>query len=384
MWPGRGYRATLESMIQSISLQNFKSFGELQTIPLEPITVLVGPNNSGKSNFMSVGRFVANSDVADVREAIRQEGGWEFLSHRPPFKQEPCTIGWSTPDGSYSAKPSPFGIFSEERFEYARARESFFRRGPELNVTTQPLSIQSFQVDHSLILARGLKYGPKHLRDAAYNVWKSLVTAETIKLSLSSLRSDSEVLPAPQLGSDGRGLAAVLGLWRGAMPEKAVALEQFLARCLPEIQNVFVRPAPTPGHQRLWFNQKDGQQFDSEHVSDGVLAFTALAMHAISAKKGQLFFIEEPEQSIHPKRLRELVDLLKDIVRERECQFVIATHSTVLLNTFRDEPEAILLFRRSETGTRVRRLSDVPELLELLQQTPPGDLLETGAFSTAF
>jgi AAA15 family ATPase/GTPase len=44
-------------MIRSITLQNFKSFGESQTVPLEPITVLVGPNNSGKSNFMSVGRF---------------------------------------------------------------------------------------------------------------------------------------------------------------------------------------------------------------------------------------------------------------------------------------------------------------------------------------
>jgi predicted ATPase len=168
------------------------------------------------------------------------------------------------------------------------------------------------------------------------------------------------------------------------MPEKAEALQGFLTRCLPEMENVFVRPAPVPGHQRLWFKQKDGLEIDSQHVSDGVLAFTALAMHALSVEPGQLLFIEEPEQSIHPKRLRELVDLLRDIVRERSCQFVIATHSTVLLNTFQDEPEAILLFRRSESGTRVRRLSDVPELLTALQQAPPGDLLETGAFSAAF
>ncbi|HYO52309.1 AAA family ATPase [Archangium sp.] len=370
-------------MIQSILLQNFKSFGERQSIPLEPITVLVGPNNSGKSNFMSVGRFISNSHVVDVREAIRQEGGWEFLYHRPPYKQEPCSIGWSTPDGSYSAQLVPAGLFSFETFDREGANEGFFRRGSMLNVNNV-FGTQHHQVEQTSIVAQELLFGSEQLRNAASNVWNSLATAEAIKLSLSALRADSEVLPQPVLGPDGRGLAAVLGLWRGAMPEKAEALEHFLARCLPEIRNVFVRPAPTPGHQRLWFNQNDGQQFDSEHVSDGVLAFTALAMHAISAREGQLFFIEEPEQSIHPKRLRELVDLLKDIVRERKCQFVIATHSTVLLNAFRDEPEAILLFRRSETGTRVKRLSDVPELLELLQQTPPGDLLETGAFSTAF
>jgi len=380
MWPGWGDRATLGFMIQSISLQNFKSFGELQTVPLEPITVLVGPNNSGKSNFMSVGRFIANSAVASAKEALRQEGGSKFLLHRPLVQEAPCTIGWSTSDGSYVTKLAPIGLPIEETFEHTDPTRSFSRHrssvvfGNEGVGTVQ--DAREFMV-HSL-------NGPDESAGAFERVWESLANAETIKLSLASLRADSEVIPQPVLGPDGRGLAAVLGLWRGAMPEKAEALEHFLARCLPEIQNVFVRPAPTPGHQRLWFNQKDGQQFDSEHVSDGVLAFTALAMHAISAEEGQLFFIEEPEQSIHPKRLRELVDLLKDIVRERKCQFVIATHSTVLLNAFRDEPEAILLFRRSETGTRVKRLSDVPELLELLQQTPPGDLLETGAFSTAF
>jgi predicted ATPase len=380
MWPGRRYRATLAFMIQSISLQNFKSFGEHQTVPLEPITVLVGPNNSGKSNFMSVGRFIANSDVANAKEALRQEGGGDFLLHRPPVQEAPCTIGWRTPEGSYFTKLSPGGLPMEETFEYIDPTRSISRNRNRLVFGDK--GVGDVRDSHEFLVQSLGGFSPRMA--ASRSVWNSLATAGTIKLSLSSLRADSEVIPQPVLGSDGRGLAAVLGLWRGAMPEKAEALEHFLARCLPEIRNVFVRPAPTPGHQRLWFNQKDGQQFDSEHVSDGVLAFTALAMHAIRAEEGQLFFIEEPEQSIHPKRLRELVDLLKDIVRERKCQFVIATHSTVLLNAFRDEPEAILLFRRSETGTRVKRLSDVPELLELLQQTPPGDLLETGAFSTAF
>ena len=45
-------------MLSSITLRNFKSFGEEQTIPLRPITVLVGPNNSGKSAFMNIGQFV--------------------------------------------------------------------------------------------------------------------------------------------------------------------------------------------------------------------------------------------------------------------------------------------------------------------------------------
>ncbi|MDY7226747.1 AAA family ATPase [Hyalangium rubrum] len=371
-------------MIQTITLRNFKSFGEEQTIPLEPITVLVGPNNSGKSNFMSVGRFIANSVITNVKEAIRQEGGNRFLFYRPSSVRDgSCTIGWSTPDGRYAANLSPGGHIAWEDFRLVASRAGFERRGAKVTLSGEDDWQDQSARDTQVFVAPEL-VGPDEVVLPAWRVWNSLESAGNIKLSLSALRADSEVIPLPTLGPDGRGLAAVLGLWRGALPKNMEALERFVTRCLPEVEHIFVRPAPAPGHQRLWFQQKNGEQFDAEHISDGVLAFTALAMHAINAQEGQLFFIEEPEQSIHPKRLRELVDLLKDIVRERGCQFVIATHSTVLLNAFRDEPEAILLFRRSETGTRVKRLSDVPELLDMLQKTPPGDLLETGAFSTAF
>ncbi|RKG63626.1 hypothetical protein D7W79_40020 [Corallococcus exercitus] len=368
-------------MIESITLANFKSFGEEQTIPLEPITVLVGPNNSGKSNFMSVARFLTNSFVTSVSTAVQAEGDSFF--HLPLEGTESCVIRWDQGSNYYELKFSPYDDLplSLERFSAKGQRPYFERQGPDLVVGEQFLP-QVPDVDRFVFLQHHLLDGSQVL--AAMKQWAPFARSRTIKLAVSSLRRDAEVIPQPEMGVDGQGLAAVVGLWRGAMPEKVEALNGFLSRCLPEMKDVLVRPAPVPGHQRLWFRQKDGLEFDAEHVSDGVLAFTALALHALSAEPGRILCIEEPEQSIHPKRLRELVDLLKDIVRERGCQFIIATHSTVLLNAFRDEPEAVLLFRRSDIGTRVKRLSDVPELVEALQQASPGDLLETGAFSTAF
>jgi len=85
-------------MLKSITLRNFKSFGEEQTIPLEPITVLVGPNNSGKSNFMSVGRFMRNAE-SGLGEAIRAEGGRDNLVYRPRRGDESTVISWIYEDG---------------------------------------------------------------------------------------------------------------------------------------------------------------------------------------------------------------------------------------------------------------------------------------------
>jgi predicted ATPase len=173
----------------------------------------------------------------------------------------------------------------------------------------------------------------------------------------------------------------VLGLWRSSDPEKAGELDQFLNRCLPEIARALVKPSPQGARQRLWIQQADGQQFDAAHVSDGLLAFTALAMLAFDTPEGSVIFVEEPEQSIHPRRLTQLVDLLRLMAEKRDSQFVIATHSPTLLNEFRDEPESIILFSRGSQGARMKALSEFPELVKSLRENQPGDLLAEGFFN---
>ena len=202
-----------------------------------------------------------------------------------------------------------------------------------------------------------------------------------IKLFVPYLRDDAKVVPTPTLGSDGSGLAAVLGLWRGSDPQRAEQLDKFMRECVPEIAHVLVKPGPTPGTQRLWVQQQDGELFDAAHLSDGVLCFLALAMHAIDAEPGAVVFVEEPEQSVHPYFIRKLLDLFRVIVHERKCQVVIVTHSPVLLHELRDEPEAILLFRRDATkGTRVNPLTDFPDLMNALdnRKADPGEMLISG------
>ena len=213
------------------------------------------------------------------------------------------------------------------------------------------------------------------------DIVRPLARSRDIKLSLEVLRQDSQFATAPVLGPDGSQIAAVLSLWRSAYPERAEMLDEILRECLPEIRFVLAMPAPQGNLFRLWFRQVDGEMFDAEHVSDGVLLFTALAMHAIDAEPGSVLFLEEPEQSIHPRRIHEVFDLFQRIVERQQCQFVIATHSPILVNELRDDPEAILLFRRGEQGSVVTSLASVPRLVEALHKAEPGELLANGFFN---
>lgn len=356
---------------RSITLQNFKSFGVRQTVPLEPITVLVGPNNSGKSNLLSVGPFVAEGVLKGVNAALTAAGGLQNVMHRPPVGPE-ILLRWEADEGS-----------CEEVFTYSSGKHVGHKE--TLKSTDGTIHLVDEQLEEFGVLRKLLL--DSELQSRIGGIWLPLVRSRLIHLSVDVLRQDSQFVAEPRLAGNGAELASVLALWRSAYPEKANQLDEFLRRCLPELKFVLAQPSPEAGRQRLWGEQINGQRFDARSVSEGVLCFIALAIHIIDAGSGALLLIEEPERSIHPRRLHDLVELMRHAVHERQCQFILSTHSRVLLDDFRDEPEAIVLFRRSGTpdqSTLVRCLADIPDLAENLSRSPPGEMLETGFFSRPF
>ena len=376
-------------MIKSITLQNYRSFGARQTIPLEPITVLVGPNNSGKSSFMSVGRFIQKlfGNVLMSVDVAQAGGGMSYLVHRPASTDGIFGVEWETDLGSYGIKLRPEAGAMKPVDEWLRHRE--------LGSAWEP--VQSTQDGNSVPMFRNIArntwepspfmgfYWTLQSVSPLLNPFREVLTpllrSREVKLSLGALRTDAPFANQPTLGANGANMASIVSLWRSSRPERAEALDEIMRKSIREIRYVLARPAPEGQAHRLWFKQTDDQMFDAFHVSDGVLLFTALAMQAIDAGPGSVIFIEEPEHSIHPTLLHEIVELLRRIAQQKGCQFVIATHSPVLLTEFRDEPEAILLFRRGAEGTLVTQLSEVPRLVDALRKADPGEMLANGFFN---
>ena len=38
--------------MNKITIENYRCFGDAQTVPLAPLTLLVGPNSTGKTSFL--------------------------------------------------------------------------------------------------------------------------------------------------------------------------------------------------------------------------------------------------------------------------------------------------------------------------------------------
>lgn len=376
-------------MLSALSLGNFKIFGEVQRIPLAPITVVVGPNNTGKSCLMSVGEFVREG-VSAVGAEQWNEGPTLRAMHRPTTALDHLTLGW---EGDLDGTPFSYLTSIERTGKVVRRRSERLQVGDEVlldQVKVPPVRAGGplDVIRHSQQLQRpfagavlGLASNETAREHAlAAKVLAPLQQSRLVKLSLDAMRLDAQSTATPALSYDGLNLGAVLSFWRGFEPERSEALDAFLSDCLPEVKRALVRPVDASGTLRVWIEQKDGERFEPDEISDGVLCFLALAMHAIDAPPNSVVFLEEPERSIHPLRLRQLVDLLRRAVNERRCQFVIATHSPTLLNEFRDEPEAIVVLRRGEHGSVASTLRDDPLLMRALDEhdATPGELMVNG------
>ena len=65
-------------MIKRIKATNFKSFENLD-IELGKFNVLIGANASGKSNFVSIFKFLRDIVTSGLDNAISMQGGIEYL-----------------------------------------------------------------------------------------------------------------------------------------------------------------------------------------------------------------------------------------------------------------------------------------------------------------
>jgi predicted ATPase len=220
-------------VLTSITLQNFKSFGEEQTIPLQPITVLVGPNNSGKSNLVSLARFVRNAAKRGGESALEDAGGVEFVFRRPGVGDGRMRLGWSVDEGrgSYATtlervSSTYGGVPNGEQFALPQSGKVWsVDAGEKPNV---------FFKLHSLVAPwQGSAETPD--AEAFRAIWRPIVTSREMKLDVSAIRRDAAVVPEPQLGDDGSGMAPVLSLWRGANFDRAGDLDALIHQCLPEI-----------------------------------------------------------------------------------------------------------------------------------------------------
>lgn len=159
--------------------------------------------------------------------------------------------------------------------------------------------------------------------------------------------------PAPtQEGWDGSGLKRrLLKFSMSAPPVRKLLheLEAAFHRVTGETTQILPRQAVGDNLLRVFVQAGvEDQEFDLELSGDGWQELLILLAGVFTADPGTVLAVEEPELHLHPGAQRRLLQVLREEAERRKLQFLIATHSTTLLDHVL--VDSVHCFRRGGDG----------------------------------
>lgn len=380
-------------MIEKVRVRNFRCLRDVE-VPLGPLNFLVGANNTGKSSFLDAIEVLSRCIWADyvayafrdvgirLERALTQPGESRVLEYNADVK-------W----------PAPSALGQRARYELA------LRPNP----TASPGSSDAVLIEREVVdLPEGQAAGVasfKRIRTAQHealvvstdgktqrldfggpsitiphSMWKggderlvplAAALRSTPKYSLVPQRvaEPCELVERAELLSDGYGLATCLDNLHNSDPERFEKIEDALRSLVPGIQKVRFPPADR-GKKTILFHEVGGAKVYASEASDGLLLFLAHLTVAYAHRDVAIVLIEEPENAVHPRRLRDIAHLLRAISRGElglpPVQVIATSHSPYLLDWC--EKEEVILFFRDEKGeVRATPLATVPDIDERIE-----------------
>ncbi|HZU95659.1 MAG TPA: AAA family ATPase [Planctomycetota bacterium] len=398
-------------MFTELEIKNFKCLRDVK-LPLSPLTVLIGKNDTGKSSVLEALHLLGTlSNFDQLEHAFPEPRTFRALSWRglePPQVSLSAKLA-ADPAHSLPAEAS-YGIVLGagdydrprvlgEALSCGRSAEylSAIRAGTvEFVLSDSRMRQEAHTAGPFNATFKNIREESTLLRLASSDRWNQYPTARALADALRAtppfhLRHSrvSEPSPfvvgtVPLVQPDGFGLPSALQLIAGTDRTSFDRIEEDLRRIAPGVDEVIVRPVmiqspappmgeeirgPVPGYALSFRLAKTGYEIEAPLISEGILLILTYLTLAHSSGAPRVLLLEEPENAIHPRQLEKIVGTFRRLsTADRPggpVQLIVSTHSPYLLDFVKPE-EVLALGRRPNGETIARRLSELPGVPERL------------------
>jgi len=372
-------------MIKRVWAKNYRSLADV-TVDLEPVTVLVGQNGSGKSNLVDVFRFVYDSCRLGLDAAIVNRHGMSALRRwsakgRPYDVEIGLSIETVTMRGTYS-----FTLGSERRGEYRVKRESCLvhdsTTGDSANYETANGEFTHKQIDVSpplndrtLLLPLIATTSPL---TELYSYLTSFAFYNIFPNALSEPQKPANPYPLDEHGSN---LASTLREMQRSKDPLLDHLREAMQEVLPDMVDFQVNQVGGYLVTRLrhLMTNDERAMFDLSQESDGTLRILGILVALYQGSPRTLLTLEEPELTIHPGALGLLWEEIE--ATADRSQVIITTHSPDLLDLC--EAEQIRVVEKLDGITLVDQIEETQKQAIQERLFSPGELLRAQGLTRA-
>ena len=346
-----GFR-TPPPLVRRVSVSNYKSIGSCSVEP-QPLTILVGRNGAGKSNFLDALRFVHDSLKTSLDHALRDRGGLGAVrristGHPRNFAIE---LELSLPEEHVATYG--FEIASRRDGGYAVKRERLrirdVRQAVRAHYSVTDAEVTAASAEHMMPASSDRLYlvnasGLPEFRP----VYDVLLLMGFYSLNPEVIRDPQSPDAGDLLHRDGSNIASVVGRLAQDDPEAKDRIESYLAAIVPGILGVDRVPfakRETLEFRRELHGASHPRKSYAGSMSDGTLqvlgTLVAAFQPGLRNQHVRLVGIEEPETALHPHAAGALMNALTEATEN--TQVVLTTHSSDLIEGMPFDPTSLLV-----------------------------------------
>jgi len=348
-----------------IHLENWKNFRQVD-VDLQDRVFLVGPNASGKSNFLDVFRFLRDivSIGGGLQRAVRDRRGVSGLRCLAARQYSDIVVDVHL-GGNGQSKAWQYRLrFNQDNKQRPCIKEERVVKDGQV-VLSRPDDKDSHDPERCTQTYLEQVYANQEFREVAdfLNRIRYLhIVPQLVREPDRSVGKQNDpyggdfleqIARTPEKTRRAR-LRRILQALRAAVPQlRELELHRDPARGTPHLR----------GKYEHW--RPEGAWQTEEQFSDGTLRLMGLLWAALDGA-GPLL-LEEPELSLHAEFVRFIPQVFARIQRRVRRQVLLSTHSTDLLRDDGIGLDEVLLLLPSQEGTEVKPAGDFAEIRALLE-----------------
>ncbi|RLA75338.1 MAG: hypothetical protein DRG78_20655 [Epsilonproteobacteria bacterium] len=279
-------------MINNIKIKNYKCFKE-ENISLKNLTLLTGTNSSGKSSCIQSILFLSNfSNGSDIEEYLESLGTFEDLKNK---QINPTKIKISS-------------LIGKKKIEFTMDKKD------------------------NIILNNDLKI---------LNYPKNLTYLNANRAPISEVNSFSK-LKNRYFGIDGRNTISyyeqhksdIIKLIYDKSTKSTLSGQvDFWLLFIFSIELDFTTTKISTTHTKSSY-KINNIEYKPENLGTGISYLVSILIACLSAQKGNIIIIDNPEIHLHPKAQSKLLNFLS-FISNQDIQIIIESHSDHIFNGIR-------------------------------------------------
>ena len=316
-----------EKTIRRLKIENFKSIDSLEVKELAPFSVFAGANGSGKSNFFDALDFVSLFVRGGLEIARHGHGGFENIRSRKREGEDAKTFSFEIECDLLEHQEVDYSLSINNLDSEPGIKEELVLSEEQIGDNKEIDSIGKW--GDPIYSTLSLHYRNHPLSELLRNLNVYRIDPTGAK------EPDTSDFDPMQLGNKGNNLASVLHRLESDH-EIHEEIMDWMKMIVPGIENIQTEQQRLDGRIALLFKEEGIEKpFPAHLVSDGTRHALCLLVAVLDAPSGcGMTLIEEPERGLHPKAIRELINLMRQQASP-ENPIWLTTHSESVVRALR-------------------------------------------------